>query len=274
MPAEVLQHPAGGAKNQSQPKEKGHAMADYTIYRDRVADEDPAALFPSVSPRNSKVGNIPSFSTLPGGGLMTLSDGRAVVDVPGTCGSACSACERHCYAARIAKFRRQTAVSWARNTIITRAGDFERLKRAILAHIDLHGRELFRFHVAGELETAAQFRAYCEIAEARPLVRFALYTHRFYDVATWAIERGGTPANLLINASLDNRAPSAEDVALAREVNARFFVCDGGTNAAALAKFPRCAAVDRDGNSTGIHCDECQACYIGAPGSVTVCTEH
>ena len=211
---------------------------------------------------------------MPGRGFLMLSDGRAVVDVPGTCGGACSACERHCYAVRIAKFRRKTAISWARNTAIVRAGDFERLKRAVLAHIDLNDRPFFRFHVAGEVESAAQFGAYCEIAEARPRVRFALYTHRFYDVATWAIERGGTPANLLINASLDNRPPTAEDTALAREINARFFVCDDGSNAAALAKFPRCAAVDRDGSSTGVHCDACRACYIGAPGSVTVCTEH
>lgn len=248
-------------------------MAEYTIFRDEVANSDVKTLFPSVSPRNSKVGNIPSFSTLPGSGLMTLSDGRAVVDVPGTCGGACSACERHCYAVRIAKFRRQTAVSWARNTAIVRAGDFERLKRAILAHIDLNDRPFFRFHVAGEIETAAQFRAYCEIAEARPGVSFALYTHRFFDVAEWAIERGGTPSNLLINASLDNRPPTHEDTALAREVNARFFVCDSGESPA-LDAFPRCAAVDRDGSRTGITCDACQACYTGAPGSVTVCTEH
>ena len=249
-------------------------MAEYTIFRDEVANSDVKTLFPSVSPRNSKVGNIPSFSTMPGRGFLMLSDGRAAVDVPGTCGGACSACERHCYAVRIAKFRRKTAISWARNTAIVRAGDFERLKRAVLAHIDLNDRPFFRFHVAGEVESAAQFGAYCEIAEARPRVRFALYTHRFYDVATWAIERGGTPANLLINASLDNRPPTAEDTALAREINARFFVCDDGSNAAALAKFPRCAAVDRDGSSTGVHCDACRACYIGAPGSVTVCTEH
>lgn len=249
-------------------------MDNYTIFRDEIAESDAKTLFPSVSPRNSKMGNIPSFSTMPGRGFLMLSDGRAVVDVPGTCGTACAGCEKHCYAARIAKFRRSVAVSWARNTAIVRAGDYERLKRAILAHIDLRDRPFFRFHVAGEVEDAAQFRAYCEIAEARPLVRFALYTHRFYDVATWAVERGGTPANLLINASLDNRPPTAEDTALAREINARFFVCDDGTNAAALEKFPRCAAVDREGVSTGIHCDACQACYTGAPGSVTVCTEH
>ena len=158
-------------------------MTDYIIYRDRVADEDPASMFPSVSPRNSKVGNIPSFSTLPGSGLMTLSDGRAVVDVHGTCGSACSACERHCYAVRMAKYRHNTARAWARNTLMIRAGYFDRLKRAILAHIDLNDRPFFRFHVAGELETAAQFCVYCEIAEARPLVRFALYTHRFFFVS-------------------------------------------------------------------------------------------
>lgn len=247
-------------------------MGNYTIFRD-VANCDAKTLFPSVSPRNSKLGNIPSFSTFPGRGYLTLSDGRAVVDVPGTCG-ACAGCEAHCYAVRLAKFRRETAVSWARNTVIVRAGDFERLKRAILAHVDLCGRELFRFHVSGEVETAAQFRAYCEIAEARPRVRFALYTHRFTDVATWAVERGGTPSNLLINASLDNRPPTTEETAAAREVNARFFICDDKSNAAALAKFPRCAAVDRDGVSTGIHCDACRGCYTGAPGSVTVCAMH
>lgn len=251
-------------------------MAHFTIFRDEVATEDPAALFPSVSPRNSKLGNIPSFSTMPGRGFLMLNDGRAVVDVPGTCGAACAGCEAHCYAVRLAKFRRETAVSWARNTAIVRAGDFERLKRAILAHIELNDRDYFRFHVAGELEDAAQFFAYCEIAEARPLVRFALYTHRFGDVVAWSDARGGTPSNLLINASLDNRPPTTEETAAAREVNARFFVCDvcdSGENPA-LDAFPRCAAVDRDGMSTGIHCDACRACYTGAPGSVTVCAKH
>ena len=248
-------------------------MAKYTIYRDEVATEDPESLFISVSPRNSKLGNIPSFSTLPGSGLMTLSDGRAVVDVPGTCGSACNECERHCYAVWMAKYRNNTAIAWARNTLIIRAGYFERLKRAILAHIDLNDRPFFRFHVAGELETAEQFCAYCEIAEARPLVRFALYTHRFFDVAEWAADRGGTPANLLINASIDNRPPTVEETTLAKSFNARFFICDS-CESPALDAFPRCAAVDRDGSRTGITCDVCQACYTGAPGSVTVCTEH
>ena len=248
-------------------------MDHYTIFRDEIAESDAKTLFPSVSPRNSKLGNIPSFSTMPGRAFLIISDGRAVVDVPGTCGSACSACERHCYAVRMAKFRHQTARAWARNTLITRAGDFERLKRAILAHIDLQDRPFFRFHVAGELETAAQFCAYCEIAEARPLVRFALYTHRFFDVAEWAADRGGTPANLLINASLDNRPPTVEETTLSKSCNARFFICDSGESPA-LDAFPRCAAVDRDGSRTGITCDVCKACYTGAPGSVTVCTEH
>ena len=248
-------------------------MEKYTIYRDEVSTEDPASLFPSVSPRNSKVGNIPSFSPLPGSGLMTLSDGRAVVDVQGTCGSACSACEKHCYAVRMAKYRHQTARAWARNTIIIRSGDLERLKRAILAHIDLNDRPFFRFHVAGELETAAQFCAYCEIAEARPLVRFALYTHRFFEVAEWSADRGGTPANLLINASLDNRPPTVEETTLAKSCNAPPPIRDAAPRTAP-DPLPRCAPLHRDGSRTGITCDVCMACYTGAPGSVTVCTEH
>ena len=248
-------------------------MDHYTIFRDEVANEDAATLFPSISPRNSKVGNIPSFSTLPSAGLLIMSDGRAVVDVLGTCAGACPECERHCYAVRIAKFRRQTARAWARNTLITRSGDFTRLKRAIIATIDLHGRPLFRFHAAGELETPEQFGAYCEIAEARPGVRFALYTHRLADVVEWAADRSGVPANLVINASLDNRPPTEGETAAAKRCNARFFICDAGENAA-LDAFPRCAAVDRDGDRTGITCDVCRACYDGTPGSVTVCTEH
>lgn len=75
----MFQHPAGGAKTESHTKEKGLAMDHYTIFRDEIAESDVKTLFPSVSPRNSKMGNIPSFSTMPGRGFLMLSDGRVPV---------------------------------------------------------------------------------------------------------------------------------------------------------------------------------------------------
>lgn len=241
-------------------------------FRTRIMPEALSVQTAHVSPRNAKMGNIPSFSTLPGAGYMVMGDGRAVIDVPGTCGGACAECMRTCYACDTVRRYTHTAAAYGRNTRIVRAGEWGKLERMVPALIDINDRPLFRWHVAGELETAEQAACYCRIMAARPAVMFGIYTRR-PELLAAAFEAEGRPANICISISLYNRLPTEAETEQAKAIGARFFVTDAG--APELAGLPHCPAVDERGHSTGITCDKCRICYRrGRTCAIMAVTEH
>lgn len=249
-------------------------MPNNIIFRDEVANTATCDIFASVPRRNSKMGNIPSFSTLPGNAPMILRDGRAVVDIVGTCGDHCAGCfGKYCYAEAYTRMYRETARAYARNTLLIRRGAFERLQKQVSAHIDVEDRPFFRWHVSGELETTGQFSAYCDIMESRPAVRFGIYTRALDIVESVYNDRGARVENLCINWSLENRLPVPDEVARARRLGACFFIYDDGSNAE-LETLPHCPAVDKAGHKTGITCDKCGRCYTAGAGSVMAVHAH
>lgn len=248
-------------------------MSNITTFRDEVANIATCDLFASVPRRNSKMGNIPSFSTLPGNAFMILRDGRAVVDIVGTCGAHCDGCfGRYCYAEAYTRMYRETARAYARNTLLIRRGAFDRLKTQVTAHIDVENRPYFRWHVSGELETTGQFGAYCDVMESRPAVRFGIYT-RALDIIECVYNERARVENLCINLSLENRLPFPDEVTRARRLGACFFIYDDGSNAE-LETLPHCPAVDKAGHKTGITCDKCGRCYTARSGSVMAVYAH
>ena len=143
-----------------------------TIYRDTVDENE-------FSPRfvngNSKTGRVLTFNTLPTDGIIYNADGRAVVNVKGTCSGVCDGCGHTgiCYAIKFAKMRRNVAVSWAKNTVAIRhfARRFESwaigeiVREADKAEKRGDRRLYVRIHSAGEFMTGEEMGCYGEYGE-------------------------------------------------------------------------------------------------------------
>ena len=245
-----------------------------TTYRDEIASTSVYDLRASVPARNSGIGNIPSFSTLPGNAPLFLGDtsknpGAACVDVIGTC-SNCSECFGSgrgfvpCYAAGNVRQYRETAKAYARNTRLLREAP-EFLLLVVCAAIQYHGRELFRFNVSGDVENVEQLKNfYFPICDAFPGVKFAIYTKR-PDLFQQAADEGAPiPDNLAVNWSLWNRRPTTEEQATARAYGMQFAIYDDGT-ADELAELSHCLKNNKHGRKTGMTCDRCKICYNKRP---------
>lgn len=233
-----------------------------------VMAEDVTTMRASVSPRNAKMGNIPSFSVLPGMHLCTKK-GDKVTDVMGTCREALKRgrCDLHCYACRMVKRYPSTAVAYARNTRLIREAP-ESAKRQILAAIDYYDRPLFRFHVGGELETWMQADVYAEIAAARPDVQFAIWTH--CDPVLFFPEV--IPQNLRIIKSIDH-FPTLYDLEYSKIQGYSLFVYDDGTDERMQA-LKHCPNVTKEGHHVAITCDKCRKCWHLEAGEVVAVYAH
>ena len=252
-----------------------------TTYRDEIANKSIYDLRPSVPARNEGLGNIPSFSTLPGNALLFLGDtskypGAACVDVIGTC-SNCAECFNSrgfvpCYAAGNVRQYRATARAYARNTRLLReAPNF--LMIMVCAAINFHDRNMFRFNVSGDVENVAQLNNfYFPICDAFPGIRFSIYTKR-PDLFQQAADEGAPiPENLVVNWSLWNRRPTTEEQATARAYGLQFAIYDGANEE--LADLPHCPKNDRHGRKTGTTCDRCKVCYNKRAGGQIAIYAH
>lgn len=151
-----------------------------TTYRDII---NPAAATVHISAGNVKTGAVPSYSTLPGDGFHYFSDGRAAVDVTGTCAGVCDACAGHCYAMRSLRYR-TAARAWAENTFIQRDNPAA-VFHAVTRFCNRGNVPYFRVHVSGEFETISRATGYADtfalwiaIANACPNTTFYAYTKR------------------------------------------------------------------------------------------------
>lgn len=252
-------------------------------YRDELRNDSIYDLRPSIPPRNDGLGNIPSFSTLPGNALLFLGDtskhpGAACVDVIGTC-SNCSECfgngrgRVECYAADNVRQYRETAKAYARNTRLLReAPDFALL--SVACAIEYNARPLFRFNVSGDVENVEQLRRfYYPICDAFTGVKFGIYTKR-PDVFMKAADEGALiPENLAVSWSLWNRRPTDDEQATARAYGMQFFIYDNHT-ADDLQSLPHCPKNDKHGRKTGHTCDRCKLCYNKRPGGQIAVHAH
>lgn len=140
-----------------------------------------AAKHVCISPKNDKMGPVPSVSLAP----LATCPFRAL----GTCGEYCYACgtaDNGC--------RRGVLESWARNTAIY-ALDPEAYWMQVRAAII--GSRFFRFHVAGDIPTPAYAAELFKTAEAYPATDMLIFTKQYEYCNTEIEKRGGTwPKNL------------------------------------------------------------------------------
>lgn len=230
---------------------------------------------------NSKIGKkrTLAYSTMPGAGLPTWKDGRVIVDCEGTCAGVCSACSKHCYAmAALRRFANTCAISWADNTITIRENP-ARIYADIAAVIRRRRSPLdyVRFHVAGEFMPGDAGREELyqlwDLALDYPGVIFYGYTKRTALLQRVEDERGEMPANLVIMASMWRNAEGVESVT--NYTNApEFHYHDPATPAADLEAMRHCPAVDRNGNETGVTCEQCGYCQHARKGDKIAVYAH
>lgn len=232
----------------------------------------------SISKGNSKLGNIPQLNVLPGDGLAGLSDGTVLTNIKGTCGGCAEECREKCYAMRIMRLHHNTIVpSWARNTMLVR-NDPDKVVREVTDYCDKNIVKYFRFHTAGEVESAMHLNAYCEICDRNPDVTFYIYTKNFIVLYEYFAEQGmKVPENLVVNLSewdgnIERFLDGCPDREKAEELFASFnvFAYDGGGDS--CKGMPHCPAIDKTGRETGITCAQCRRCM--RKGSRTAVYAH
>lgn len=256
--------------------------------------EDRASLH--VSKGNSKIGKgIWSFSTLPGNAehMITVSGKGLLTDIPGTCSRFCDGCfGGGCYAVRDAKLHHNATIrAWGENTLLLRSGrlwdeleTFLTLKNgkaekyleeahrqgidpdyALKKARELATVKIFRIHVSGELEDAAQLRRWNLLALAHPEIQFGIYTKNFDALAEFLDGGADFADNFVVNVSEWHgiAKPFLEKYGWAK---LNVFAYDDGTEPE-VGKLPHCPAVGADGHhakmadGAPITCDICRRCY-------------
>lgn len=114
-----------------------------------------------ISPNNTKLGKIPSFS-LP-----------AITSCPG----ATTWCAGKCYADKVARIYKNAAKSYETNFVAARSNkDFPLLLDTELATLYNKGTRVFRMHVAGDFYDVKYIYDWVNIAKSNPGIMFYGYT--------------------------------------------------------------------------------------------------
>lgn len=205
-----------------------------------------------------------------------------IVEISGSCGKFCEGCGQSvdgkrpaCYVAK--SYRYPSVVQGhANNSLAFRldlAGAFDRLRGQLRRARKLPG--LVRINQSGELESAAEFLAWCELAAEFPAVNFFLYTKAFEYVEE-AILSGQKPANLIVNVSIWHEYGVEEWNRLKDCAGVNAFVYDDGYDYAALSIYEtaRCHAYNEAGKlDHEITCERCGLCWRRG-GRVIFCKDH
>jgi len=121
----------------------------------------------TISKGNTKLGNIPSFSLLPG---VTCSEAAKK-----TCFL------EGCYAKRFCMFRPSVAAAYAKNTAMAKRYPGE-VVRQLSAYLDKYSVELFRIHVGGDFFSKEYFNAMMVLAKRHRDTKFLAYTKQFDNI--------------------------------------------------------------------------------------------
>ena len=239
---------------------------------------DNGELHVTISKRNTKMGNIPSFSTLPGNMPLTLKNGVQLTNIKGTCGKHCAGCIKDCYAVRFCLFHHNSCIkAYGENTLIVRR-DAIKLVNSIEEYCQKNIVKYFRFHTSGELESLAQLEIYEKICERNPDVTFYIYTKAFDILDLWfrrlQAAKKKTPDNLVINLSEwhGNLEFIKESPYKEFYEKCNIFAYDDGESGDWVEGMTHCPAVNKDGTETGVTCAECRRCM--KRGNVTAVYAH
>lgn len=220
----------------------------------------------SISEGNAKMGRIPSFSTIPTGGIIRRKDGMALTTERGTCAGCCDGCAGECYAVRTCKVYPSARRAYERNTRIMRR-DVRAMHEQLRAYIDRERPDVFRIHVSGEFDSgkrgANELMVWAQLAREFPGTTFYGYTKRASLLKRYAHR---LPSNLRLLLSVWH-----DDVP--RVPGVPCFVYDDGTDDEA-ASLPHCPAVAADGKRTGVTCRQCRRCWTLEPGESVAVHAH
>jgi hypothetical protein len=114
-----------------------------------------------ISPNNTKLGKIPSFS------LPAIS----------SCPGATTWCASKCYADKVARIYKNAAKSYETNFNATKNNkDFVLLMNTELVKLSNKGINIFRFHVSGDFYDVKYVYDWVNIAKSNPNMQFYGYT--------------------------------------------------------------------------------------------------
>ena len=219
---------------------------------------------------NTKVGKIPTFSTLMGDYTYVGMSG-VLENIKGTC-SNCSECKHDCYVRASYRFP-SVIFSQARNTWGMRY-DLDKVKSDLYALIKKRRFAMVRINQSGELEYDDQLAMWCELATALPETRFYIYT-KMFKMAKKFLLKGAVPENLTILFSIWHKAGVKEFEKVKHLPNAKAFVFDDGK--LFIKPDIYCPAyVVKNGKTVrkDVHCDKCRLCIDKPKGKIIACHEH
>ena len=215
----------------------------------------------SISKGNQKLGNIPGFNTLAGDGILSLSNGKQLTNIEGTCKGVCEHCKSSCYAINFLRFHHKNTVSaYARNTMIMR-NDPEKVCAEITEYCKKNIVRYFRYHTSGEIESVEQLKTYASICYMNQDVTFYIYTKNFAVLEKWFedLDKNGLtiPENFIINLS-----EWKDNLSFMNGKHHRFFdECNIFAYDEDYDKdYTHCPAINKTGHETGTTCAMCRRC--------------
>ena len=241
---------------------------------------------------NIKVGNIPTFSTLP-------SDREFVTEKYGTVKGTCTAdCCEHCGRSvdgkrppcYVFKSHRYPSVveGQARNTLSIRnntelafaqlSGQLSRKRKPVTAA---------RFDQSGEIENKPQFRGMCRVADDNKNIPIYVYSKK-YGIIIPALLNGEVPKNFCVLISIWHEQGIKEYLSVAHLPNVKAFVyCDKNSDpingwgveeyaAHGLNIQTFCMAYDTKGKMNHkVTCEKCKKCFNRSCNAKCVgCWDH
>lgn len=220
----------------------------------------------NIQQGNSKLGRrIHTVNTLAGDRPIIKKDGTILTDITGTCGGLCEGCIDKCYAMNYTKRHHNTVIpSYIPNTLLAKhnvKSMFEQLEE----YIDRKKVKILRYHSSGEIPSYSYLIAMIELANKKPEVQFYCYTKQF-EYLEKAFLEVGIPQNLHINVSIwhgnyDNKYGFQE------------FIYDDGSDPE-IANLYHCPSVDKNGNKTGVKCQDCGMCFNSSFGNKIAVYSH
>ena len=132
----------------------------------------------TISNGNSKMGRIPSVSTLP------------FITCPPCCKCTCG---EKCYAAKLAILRPCVLASYAKNTAIA-IKQPERYFMEIESVMSIS--KYFRFHVSGDIMNRAYFSRMIQACIHNPNCQVLVFTKQYEIVNKWIEDQGKLPDNM------------------------------------------------------------------------------
>lgn len=215
-----------------------------------------------ISPRNSKLGNIPSFNSLPTDAPILLKNGEPATFLSGTCHH-CEECKGKCYAVRTVKMYPQVARAYSENTVLQKHNP-ARLKKLLNDWLTVSEPRYFRFFVSGDFYAAADTAVLLNTARRHEGTRFYAYTKNTRLIEDYAA-RHGMPSNVTILASVwGNNHITGEYPR---------FIYDDLTREE-LRNVWHCPAVSPTGHKTGVTCMQCKACIRAKAGDKIAVYAH